>query len=167
MKYQTDPAFNAIIQHFGCYFFALASKVEKRTRPDRPFSADELNAIYRAALQTGIIGPEKWGDGGEPLDGCFILDPNALLSLLGARATVRTRDDGAGGQTASFPPSWPDLGAAEIIQRWEKQNPTFSHFVAGVDRDRVEFDSIRYANGAGSNTVRDGAVVSLRLVDFL
>jgi hypothetical protein len=172
---QNKPVFGYVINHFGCYAWALAKKVESRIRPNKPFTDQELLDFVKIAETTGILGyldeegkfhaGKKFDQYGTPVDGCYVKDPGAWLELLGAMARVRTRTLADGTVTTSFPPDWPDIGDAEVIQRWE--NPNFGHFVDGKNASEVDWDPIDYGDGKGSNTVRTGKVVSLRLVDFL
>lgn len=174
MNHQNKPIFGYVINHFACYAWALAKKVEKRLRPNNPFGDQELLDLVKIAETTGVLGyldekgkfhaGKKYDKDGNPVDGMYVKDPDTWLALLGAKAKVRTRTLPDGTVTTSFPPDWKDIGTAEVIQRWE--NPNFGHFVDGKNAWEVDWDPIEYAPGVGSNTVRTGKIVSLRLVDF-
>ena len=161
MLYQTDPALGPYINEFGCLFCDILKKVEKRTRPDKPFGADEILAIYKSGMQTGIIGQEQADADGNPASGCYINDLNALLRLAGAGNAQFQINPGS---SDIFWPvgSQPDSNE-EIIERWHNDRTGFTHFVCGAPDGSVEWDPIE----GGSVTVREGSPNAYNLIQFV
>ncbi len=161
MLYQTDDRLNKYINEFGCLFCSVLFKVEKRTRPTNPFSADEILAIYNSGMANGVIGPEKSDGQGNPVDGCYINDLNALLNLAGAGNASFDVNPGSG--DIFWPVGSGVMHNEECIQRWHNPRTGFTHFVCGAQTGDVEWDPIE----GGSVTVREGSPNAYNLIQFI
>jgi len=151
MIYQTDPAMDPRIQHYGCYFMSLAFYREKYM--GHTWGAKELNALWQDAIDEGAISGDLNHDG--DFDDAAQLDivhPNALCELLGL--PLRYID-------GHFKPDAPEASGKYSIAAWYNPNTKFTHFVVGSGTGIVLFDPI----GGGSRTVREGHVESLRLYE--
>ena len=162
MLKQTDPRFSKAIYHFGCYIFSLINVAGIRQGKD--FDFDQIESIYKSAMQSGIVGPEQYDDNGNATGGCFVNDAQAFLNLCGSgNATILMNPSDKLGMWPTDDPQKNDPSVS-IIQEW--QHDAFTHFVTGNPDGSVEFDSIDYGDGLGSNTVRYGQCVALRLIKF-
>jgi hypothetical protein len=159
---QTDPQTGPVIAKFGCYLFSILYKVEKRTGQN--FLWPQIEAIYKSAMATGIVGAEAFNSDGSPADGCFVNDAAGLMRLAGAaNAGVVSGPLDAG----MFPVGLSIGSGDEVIQEWHNPDSGFTHFVCGAPDGSVEWDPIEYADGSGSITVRDGHQVAWRLLEFM
>lgn len=118
------------------------------------YEADEIDAIYKSAVQTGIIGKEVWKDG-VLIDGCYINDPVALFGLCGVGVSTVTK------AVASYKAKPDELE----IQLWHRdantpkgtQNAAHDHFVV-AENGMVTYDGL-----GRSNTCKYGYLKSKRI----
>lgn len=86
MILQSDPRLPKAINNWGCYFMSVLSYSGKEYIPE------EIEAIYKSAMATGIIGKEVYTNG-VLTDGCFVNDPVALFNLVGVKVKTVIKMD--------------------------------------------------------------------------
>jgi hypothetical protein len=155
---QDDPKLPLAVNKWGCYFTAIV--FHSGVKRGKEFATDEIEAIYKSAMATGIIGKEVFKDG-VLIDGCFINDPVALFNLCGVRVQlVRRADAGA------------VSGPGEIeISHFHRDantprgmnNSSHDHFVATRYNTETKLTEVIYDGLGKSNTVRYGFLKSKRI----
>lgn len=151
MIFQTDTKLPKAVNLWGCYFMSciyIASAKNKKT-----FDVAEIEAIYKACIQTGILSKEVYKDG-VLVDGCTVQDPISLFHILGVSVGTVVKTD------ANYKP-----GSTEHeIRHYHRDadtpkgmaNKPHDHFVAVINGKIV--DPIE-----NSNTVKYGYLKSKRI----
>lgn len=149
---QDDNALPKAINNWGCYFMAIL--YHAGLRKNKEFGADEIEAIYKSAMATGIIGKEVYKDG-VLIDGCYINDPTALFSLCGVGVTTVKKTE------ADYQCVTGELEISHFKRLANTpagmNNSAHDHFVATSD-GKVIYDGL-----GNSNTVRYGFLKSKRV----
>jgi len=149
---QDDKKLPLAINKWGCYFMSVIYLCG--VKRGKEFDAVEIEAIYRAALTTGIVGKEKFIDG-ILIDGCYVMDPVSLFELCGVRLSSVRKENA---QYVARP------GEYEI-QHWRREadtpngytNAAHDHFVAAIN-GKIAYDGL-----GASNTCKFGKLVSKRI----
>jgi hypothetical protein len=150
MIYQDDPRLNSEINHYGCYFMALAFYREHVL--GEAWKPADLQAVWDKAKAEGVITGDLNGDGDEDDPGELeIVKPDRLCELLGLPLKYR---DG------HFPADQFAPDGGWTITAWHRNGASFNHFVVGNHRP-VLFDPI----AGGSKTVREGYPISNRIYE--
>ena len=149
---QTDNKLPLAINKWGCYFMSILYHSGRKN--GKNYGSDEIMAIYRAAIMTGIISKEVY-DNGVLVDGCTVQDPVSLFALCGV---TRKSVENVNFDHVANP------GEIEILVFHRDAdipkgsgNDAHTHFVAGQD-GLVLWDPIQ-----NSNTVKYGNIVSKRI----
>lgn len=145
---QNDPLMPDAVKHWGCYFMSVLYHAEVKRA--RLFYADEVISIYRACMQTGVIGKEVYKDG-VLIDGCFVNDPISLFHVAGIRVSSVVKMD------AKYKAQPGEIELLCFHRPKGQNNSEHTHFVAGVD-GKVAFDPL-----GTSNTVKYGYLKSKRI----
>lgn len=154
MFLQNDPSFPEAIRRWGCYFFSILCQAE--IKRGKAFPKEEILAIYKAAMQTGIIDRERVAKDGTLTDGCTVLDPVALFTLAGVRVHSVAKSDPV--------VPCPADGIEILVYRREAntpagaQNASHTHFVAGDGSGGIRFDPL-----GKSLTVKYGSLQGKRI----
>ena len=136
MVYETDPSLDSDLGKYGCAFLSLAHYNPNYTDSD-------LNRIKNEAQARGILDDED-----------TVLNWQMLVDLFAFPLKYRTPPD-----TGHWPYDTDLSGGAYFIGEW--YNAFMTHFVVMDNMRNVIYDPIQ----GGSNTVKNGHLVSFRIFD--
>jgi len=150
MYNQDDHFFNPILDA-GCYYITLANMVELHS--GKPVSKD-LVKVY--GLQEVLDA--RMGNIDSDMT---IMKANGVLAKFGSPLVQKLNDKGG----VEFPADYvclPGEFEALKLQYTSKMNVIYGHFVLGDGKGKCFKDPL-YNDGAGSNSVKLGKVVSKRI----